>query len=215
MNESNIDPSKGQFIDPMFAVVIAAAVSETVVTWAKGGALPSGFQACVVALGYINLLLSWFGYHKSISRKPIRGSLRFIITVVLLPLYLLTIILFNNNFLDIALIYGGIFFLWSCWEYFKYIEHGERKSFISLQFRSFNLIAYAAVIYLLGASFVPLNWQQNWFSVNANEIALSIIAFAVISLRVVKSAGKGNTAAARIWEEIKALLFGADESSKT
>lgn len=215
MNESNIDPSKGQFIDPMFAVVIAAAVSETVVTWAKGGALPSGFQACVVALGYINLLLSWFGYHKSISRKPIRGSLRFIITVILLPLYLLTIILFNKNFIGIALVYGGIFFLWSCWEYFKFIEYNERKSFTSLQFRSFNMIAYSAIIYLFAASFTPVTWQQNWFVVNANEIALGIIAAAVISLRVVKSAGKGNSATARIWEEIKALLFGADESNKT
>jgi len=134
MNESNIDPSKGQFIDPMFAVVIAAAVSETVVTWAKGGALPSGFEACVVALGYINLLLSWFGYHKSISKKPIRGSLRFIITVILLPLYLLTIILSNKNFISVALVYGGIFFLWSCWEYFKFIEHNERKSFFHYNF---------------------------------------------------------------------------------
>jgi len=215
MSESNIDPSKGQFIDPMFAVVIAAAVSETVVTWAKGGALPSGFQASVVTLGYVNLLLSWFGYHKSISRKPIKGSLRFIITVVLLPLYLLTIILFNKNFINVALVYAGIFFLWSCWEYFKYIEHDDRKSFISLQLQVFNLLVYAAALYLFGVSFIPSNWHQNWVIVNANEIALVAIAIAVISLRVVKSAGKGDTAAARIWAEIKALLFGADESTKT
>lgn len=215
MSDSNIDPSKGQFIDPMFAVVIAAAVSETVVAWTKGATSPSLFQASVVALGYVNLLLSWFGYHKSIARKPIRGSLRFIITVVLLPLYLLTIILFSKDFFEIAIVYSGVFFLWSCWEYFKYIEHGERKGFFALQCRGFNLIVYSAALYLYLLSFLPVGYQKYWVVANADGLALAAIATAVISLRVVKSAGKGDTAAAKILAETRALLLGAEKSGTT
>lgn len=215
MINAKIDPSKGQFIDPMFAVVIAAAVTETVVAWAKGDSAPTWFQACVVTLGYVNLLLSWFGYHKSIAKKPIRGSLRFIITVVLLPLYLLTIILFDKDFIDIAIVYSVVFFLWSCWEYFKYIEHREQKNFFALQFRSFNLIVYFSTIYLYAISFLPNILQHYWVVTNAKGVSLTAIAIAVISLRVIKSAGTGDTAAAKIIAEVKALLFGAEESNTT
>ncbi|MBC9229490.1 hypothetical protein HI850_009140 [bacterium SPL81] len=215
MSHSSVDPSRGQFIDPMFAVVIAAAVSETIIIWVKGETLPTLFQASVVTLGYINLLLSWFGYHKSISKKPILGSLRFINTVVLLPLYLLTIILFDKNFFHVALVYAGVFFLWTCWEYLKYIEHGEKKGFISLLMRGFNLIVFGVVIYLYVVSILPISWQQHWFVNHSNGIALAFLTLAIFTLRIVKSAGKGDTVTSRILTEIKTLLFGAKESSTT
>ncbi|WP_034366633.1 hypothetical protein, partial [Comamonas testosteroni] len=71
MNEKNLDPSTGQFIDPMFAVMIAAAVAETILVWVKEGAIPDSFTLLVVMVGYVNLLLSWFGYHKSVLKSPI------------------------------------------------------------------------------------------------------------------------------------------------
>lgn len=213
MSNSNIDPSTGQFIDPMFAVVIAAAVAETVVAWVKGAALPSGFSLCVVILGYVNLLLSWFGYHKSILRKPIRGSLRFTVTVMLLPLYLLTIIMFNKDFAYIALVYVAIFFLWSTWEYFKYIEHKDPKSFLGLQARSFNIIIYIATLFLFIVPVLPQGIRQMWVVANADWLGLAAISFSVIFLRIVKSAGKGDTPAERIAREVRTLLFGEESGS--
>jgi hypothetical protein len=215
MSNDNIDPSKGQFIDPMFAVVIAAAVAETIVVWVKGNSVPSFFQVCIVTLGYVNLLLSWFGYHKSIAKAPIKGSLRFITTVALLPLYLLSIILFEKDFISIAIVYSLVFFLWSCWEYFKYIEYGDRKSFLSLQLKSFNLIVYVATAYLYCVNYLPISFQHYWVVINAEGLTLISIAIAVIALRIIKSAGEGSTAISRIIAEIKSLLFGKKDSSTT
>jgi hypothetical protein len=213
MSEKIIDPSKGQFIDPMFAVVIAAAVAETIVVWVKGDCSPTLFQGCVVVLGYVNLLLSWFGYHKSVSLKPIKGSLRFAVTVVLLPLYLLTIILFQKDFINTALAYAAIFFLWSCWEYFKFIEYEDYKTFLSLQLRFFNIIVYLAAMLLYVVELLPDIFRSSWIAINAEVLTLSAIAFAIFLLRVVKSAGEGTTVAARISAEIRTLLFGEKGSS--
>ena len=167
------------------------------------------------------MLLSWFGYHKSIARKPIRGSLRFIITVILLPLYLLSIILFNKDLIYIATVYSAIFCLWSCWEYFKYIEYGERKGFFALQFRLFNIIVYIALgfLYLIASSaaipFLPVDIKSYFLVANAEVIVLVALATAIILLRVSKSAGKEGTKTAKIWSEVKALLFGTEESRTT
>lgn len=208
MANSNVDPSTGQFIDPMFAVIIAAAVAETVVSWTKGADLPSLFSIFVVSVGYINLLLSWFGYHKSTQRKPIRGGLRFIVTVVLLPLYLLTIIMFDKQFAYIAYVYAVIFFLWSFWEYLKYKEHGEERSFWKLQFRTFNILVYLAALYSFLAGIDWLSFMGKWLINNSDIISLSLITFAILFLRISKSAGKEDSHAAKIKKEINSLLFG-------
>lgn len=210
MSEQKLDPSTGQFIDPMFAVMIAAAVSETIIFWAKSGIVPETFPLLVVIAGYTNLLLSWFGYHKSISKRPILGSLRFIITVVLLPLYLLTIILAQKSFYCVALVYVLIFFLWSAWEYLKYIEHGEERGFLSLQNRSYNWIVYVSAAYLTGLKYLPHIFQfiPDWFITHADAICLSAITFSIVFLRISKSAGKEGTPASKIVDEIKTLLFG-------
>lgn len=208
MASSDIDPSTGQFIDPMFAVVIAAAVAETVVAWTKGVQLPSGFSMSVVTLGYINLLLSWFGYHKSIQRKPIRGSLRFIVTVVLLPLYLLTIIMFGKHFAYTALVYAGIFFLWSVWEYLKYIEHEEPVSFWKLQIRVMNLLVYVTAIYSYSSLRLQPSFGDAWLIVNADVIGILLITLAILILRISKSAGKDGSPVAKMLKEIRSLLFG-------
>ena len=161
MENKGVDPSTGQFIDPLFAIMIAAAVTETIVHWVQpNNSSPSLYELSVVILGYINLLLSWFGYHKSVHEKPILGSLRFIITVILLPIYLLTILLNDRPIELILRLYAGIFFLWACWEYFKYIEHGVKdKGFFYLQMRFYNLIVYITCVVLIGHSHLPSDFR--------------------------------------------------------
>ncbi len=208
-NGRNFDPSTGQFIDPMFAVIIAAAISETVVQWVTTGPAPSIFEISVVSVGYVNLLLSWFGYHKSVLKKPIRGSLRFIITVILLPLYLLTIILFAGDFFVISATYFLIFFLWTIWEYFKGIEHGERKGFWNLQFRTFNIIIYSSTILQMGFFYFS-GFMANYVSkATLDWSCLAAVAFSIVFLRVSKSAKRTDTPAGRIRSEFGSLFFGS------
>ncbi|HJH21917.1 MAG TPA: hypothetical protein K8W20_24825 [Pseudomonas lactis] len=211
MNEKNLDPSTGQFIDPMFAVMIAAAVAETILVWVKEGAIPDSFTLLVVMVGYVNLLLSWFGYHKSVLKSPILGSLRFIVTIVLLPLYLLTVVLATKPFYCVALTYTSIFFLWSFWEYLKYRERSSDKSFLSLQFRSFNIMVYLATAYVVMAKFIPassISILPEWLFTLADPIGLFLIICAIVVLRAKKSSKDSNAPLSKILGQIKILLFG-------
>lgn len=211
MSEKNLDTSTGQFIDPMFAVMIAAAVGETILVWVKKSATPDFFTLMVVMVGYVNLLLSWFGYHKSVLKRPVLGSLRFIVTVVLLPLYLLTVVLAEKPFYCVALTYTAIFFLWSFWEYLKYQEHSLEGSFLSLQFRLFNMMVYIATIYVVIAEFVPASsipiLPEQFFSL-ADTLGLTVIFCAIVVLRAQKSSKNSNAPISKIFGQIKILLFG-------
>lgn len=208
-NTDSVDPSTGQFVDPLFAIFIAAAVSETIVPWTKGAWDEVGFfNICVVFLGFINILLSWFGYHKSVIRKPIKGSIRFIVTVVLLPLYMLTIILYQSKFLDIVIIYAAIFFLWSCWEHLKNIEHGVGSGFLKIVFRYYNIVMYLTLFILIAVDHTPQEYLNVWCVKYVNEISLCLLVFSIFSLRITKSVGKDGSPAAKIKAEIMNLFFG-------
>lgn len=212
MSEKNLDPTTGQFIDPMFAVMIAAAVSETILAWVKQGDAPNFFTIMVVIVGYVNLLLSWFGYHKSVLKTPILGSLRFIVTVVLLPLYLLTIVMATKPFYCVALTYTAIFFLWSFWETLKSREYLLKRSFISLQRRPFNLMVYGATLYAVLAESLPASIRSmlpEQFFALADPVALTMIACGIIMLRAHKSSKNSDTPVSKIVGQIKILLFGS------
>lgn len=218
MSEHEHDPSSGQFIDPMFAVMIAAAVAETIVVWAKKDAVfPDIFPLLVVIVGYINLLLSWFGYHKSVKKKPILGSLRFIITVILLPMYLLTIVMFAGDFYRVAVIYSMVFILWSIWECFKYIEYGDYQGFFKFLFKPYNCIVYLATLYVSAARFLSpqlIDFVPSAIISAADYVALGMIAFAIALLRVSKADSKGGNAISRIGREILTLFFGDRSNNK-
>lgn len=216
MSERSTDSSMGQFIDPMFAVMIAAAVGETILVWVKQGDIPGFFTLMSVIIGYVNLLLSWFGYHKSVLKKPILGSLRFIVTVILLPLYLLTIVLTTKPFYCVALTYAAIFFLWSFWEYLKYREHLIEQGFLSLQFRLYNVMTYVAAIYVVMAEFIPASSVPilpAWLFSLANPLGLTIIGCAIVVLRAQKSSKNSDTPISKIIGQIKILLFGSHADS--
>ncbi|WP_024694759.1 hypothetical protein [Pseudomonas syringae] len=211
MSEKNLDPSTGQFIDPMFAVMIAAAVGETIVVWVKQGDIPNFFTLTVVIVGYVNLLLSWFGYHKSVLKRPIRGSLRFVVTVVLLPLYLLTVVLATKPFYCVALTYAAIFFLWSFWERLKYREYLVEESFLGLQCTPYNIMVYLAAAYVALAEFIPPSIGSilpDWFFSLANPLGLAMIVCAIVVLRAQKSSKNSDTPISKIFSQIKILLFG-------
>jgi len=195
--EKKFDASTGQFIDPLFAVVITVAVERTIVEWVKNKPASNLVEVFIVAVGFTNLLLSWFGYHKSIIRSPIKGILRFIITVVLLPLYMLSVIMYDKPFQIIYFVYVLIFFLWSVWEYFKALEYGKQQKFWGLQFRLFNLLVYIWMIPYFLKNFFPTTLASSLpiFKIlfdNLDVLALTSIAVAIAWLRILKSSIDGE-----------------------
>jgi hypothetical protein len=209
-----MDPSTGQFIDPLFAVIIAAALTETFIQWEKTNTYPDILKILIVVLGFINVLLSWYGYHKSVKRRPIRGVLRFAITIVLLPLYLLSILsALKVDYRETAWIYGVMFFLWSLWDYLKHIEEGEKKSFLSLQLRGFNIIAYSAVAVAYAAPLLSNLTSRYSLLVFTNEFSLFLTAFAVILLRIMKARTDPSSGITDIGEGFRQLLFGHKKAS--
>lgn len=205
-----VDPSTGQFIDPLFAVIIAAALAETVVAWVKVKTPPDLFTAVIFVVGFVNLLLSWFGYHKSVLKRPIKGSLRFIVTVVLLPLYLLTIIVTDpEGYRYNILVYGFTFFLWSLWDYLKYIEHKASASFWKIQRRYPNLLAYLTTAYVFIAHYFARDYPTHSLVVHANEIALALIASSIIFLRVANAMRDPKHPAGQIRSAIRSNMLGS------
>ena len=203
---SHVDPTTGQFVDPLFATVFAGALAETLVVWVKDRRMPDGFAIGVVSVGYTNLLLSWFGYHKSVLKRPIKGGLRFMITVALLPAYLLTIMIFSEaSFRYNAAVYGATFFLWTVWEYLKSIEHGLGRTFRGLLIRPYNIMVFFAAGFAFGARYGA---KDLWFINYANELSLGMIALAIVVLRVSKAMTDPTHPYSQIRSAVRTLLLG-------
>lgn len=205
-----VDPTSGQFIDPLFAVIIAAAVSETIIPWVKTPIVPSPFQLCVVFIGFANLLLSWFGYHKSVSRKPIRGSLRFIVTVVLLPVYLLSIMFYTWSSFHLCLVYGTIFLLWHFWEWLKSLEHDDiPMPFFRGLFTTYNGII-ALAVGLTGISEAELSMlTPTLAAVPVDWIGIVLISVAILWLRISKSLRRNDEPVKGLSQALRTLFLGA------
>src|SRR5262245_4102359 len=80
------------FIDPLFAVVIHIGFVEGLShqKWLHARSIPSSTEdwanLLLFVAGFLTIVLSWVGYHKSIKKRPIEGDMRFILDVVLLVL---------------------------------------------------------------------------------------------------------------------------------
>lgn len=127
--------SKGiaiDFIDPLFAVVISVSFFEVMTRqWFTPNSindlLSSAFDIFVLLLGYLTVVLSWVGYHRSIRGKPIRiktlpGFWRFILDIVLLFCYWLLLVKFES-FGFVLLILALIYWLYVFWDQLKWREH--------------------------------------------------------------------------------------------
>src|SRR5205809_4877864 len=100
------------FLDPLFAVAIHIGFTHGVLEepWFKEWRWPRGhetFDALVLLLAFGTVVLSWVGYHRSISLKPLRaedrmGLVRFILDVVLVSLYALLLVKFKD--IDVTLL---------------------------------------------------------------------------------------------------------------
>jgi hypothetical protein len=196
-----IDASSGQFIDPLFAIVIGAALNETLITWVDTSTFPNLFELLLVSLGFLNVLLSWWGYHKSVSKKPIRGVLRFSVTILLLPMYLLTIILFKKDILYITLAYGALFLFWAIWEWLKSLEYNGGKSFMSILLYRWNILIFFTIIFQFAIPLLDSVMVLNW-STYLPMGSVIAITLAIMMLRFDKSKKDTDSAAYKFYNVI-------------
>lgn len=139
-NKGNSTSIVLDFVDPLFAVVISISFIG-VMTKPWFTQYPSEWQASYVFnivtlfLGYSTVVLSWVGYHRSIRSKPIKldtmpGFWRFVFDIVLLFLYWLILVKFENFWLVLmllAIIYG-VFVIWDVFKWREYKDVMELES---------------------------------------------------------------------------------------
>ena len=112
------------FIDPLFAVVLNVSFAQIYtegwfVDFKKIFTMQNGFHVGTLLVGYSALILSWVGYHQSISKYPIHvdrfwGRARFIFDVALLITYFILLVSYANfeRFLWAMVFVYLMFFAW-------------------------------------------------------------------------------------------------------
>lgn len=140
------------FIDPLFAVVLSLSFGQILVADSWIWDLSKGvqeFEFWVLMLGYLFVVLSWIGYHKSLRTAPLRantlpGIFRFVVDVVLLILYFLLLISFRDfervlRFIVVILVF---FVVWDVLKALEYPPHGNVGSILRRGVTVFWLIVF-------------------------------------------------------------------------
>jgi hypothetical protein len=143
----NKDETAGlDFLDFLFTVAISVGLTPELLqvggvtgllseAWQKEGRLPCTdelFNIGVFGLGFLNLTLSWFGYHASIRSRPLNyvrgyGMFRFLLDVVLVISYGIILIKFKSFYVVLALLLL-VFIIFVVWDCLKIGEYwGEFK----------------------------------------------------------------------------------------
>jgi hypothetical protein len=123
----NFYPFAITFIDPLFAIALHLGFSHGLFleNWFKEWRKPTGpevFSIGVFTLGFVTIALAWLGYHRSISRKPLRGLARFAIDVLLVMIYAAVLMKFNN-FGAVLLLLSLTYLLYLFWDLAKLLEY--------------------------------------------------------------------------------------------
>ena len=110
------------FIDVLFAVVMTLGLPQVMTQpWFKSASWSAAptivFEMLVILLGYLTLLLSWWGYHKSIHGKGIyeTGSPLFAVDILILVCYWLLLVKFES-FLFVLCVLTTVYILYVCWD---------------------------------------------------------------------------------------------------
>lgn len=193
----NGEPAGIDFLDFLFTLAISVGLSPGILgiegwsgllseEWLKQGVLPSGqalYDFLVFSLGFLTLTLSWFGYHGSIRKKPLKygtfpGMVRFIFDVLLVVIYGL-ILLQYKNFKVVLFLLLVVHFIFVVWDIVKIIEHWtsyqEKAGGHLRRYRR----EYVSVVFL--ALFLIL-----WLSGTQSSIAVVLAILFIVLYRVNK-----------------------------
>jgi len=144
MSDNEEKPAGIDFLDFLFTVSIGIGLTPEILgmdyikgllseNWVRNGQLPSSpdlYNLGVFILGFLTLTLSWFGYHGSMAKKPIKygtvsGMFRFIFDVLLVIIYGLILLEFRN-FKVVLTLLVIVHFIFVIWDVIKIIEHRDK-----------------------------------------------------------------------------------------
>ncbi len=118
---------RDDFIRRLFAVAISVGIATTLarMDWITNGTFPNPSereQLVIMMTGLFATVLSWDGYLASIALKPIKGTLRFTIDIILVFIYMFFLISSKNTqwWLPILTI---IFVLYVVWDWLTIREY--------------------------------------------------------------------------------------------
>ena len=112
------------FIDVLFAVVMSLGLAQIMTRpWFKsvpeGTAHGIAFEILVILLGYSTLLLSWWGYHRSLRRRRLPeggiGLAIFAVDILIVAGYWLLLVKFEN-FSLVLWVLLAIYLMYFCWD---------------------------------------------------------------------------------------------------
>ena len=183
-------PAGIDFLDFLFTVAISVGLTPEIIgqagllseSWHSDGRWPNSdewFDICVFFLGFINLTLSWFGYHASIKSKPLNfssayGMVRFNIDVVLVVLYGIMLIEYERlNVVIAVLIVVHLIFV--IWDVLKVQEHKEKYKGTDIwRFRREFVSVFAYSIVMIVSVFHFAFQMNRWIII---ILAISITIF--------------------------------------
>ena len=122
------------FIDVLFAVVMSLGLPQVMAQpWFKSASWSAAptivFEVLVILLGYLTLLLSWWGYHRSLYRRGIyestwTGKSLFTVDILILVGYWLLLVRFEN-FLFVLCVLATVYVLYICWNCLRSRQDSE------------------------------------------------------------------------------------------
>ncbi len=161
------------FIDPLFSVVLSMSFAQVYAeaAWFKNFWLiwkePHFFEvATLVLIGYLTVILSWVGYHRSIKSSPINvdafwGRWRFGLDIVLLISYfvlLVSYVDFHRELWTLASVYF-LFFVWDQMKRLETLGSGKKEAMKSAQRRGVTVLWFFLFLALaLLYQFCPVEW---------------------------------------------------------
>lgn len=192
------------FLDFLFTVAISVGLTPELLQvswvtgllsegWQRNGRWPTqdeGFNICVFGLGFLNLTLSWFGYHASIKSRPLNylsgyGMVRFILDVLLVIMYGVILVKYKS-FRVVLFLLVLVFIIFVIWDGLKIGEYWSQE-FKEKARRGNILKGFRREWVSLGWSlvFIGLGILYFWCDVNQWFILISAI-LATILYRVNK-----------------------------
>jgi hypothetical protein len=118
------------FIDPLFAVAVHIGFVEGLLkeSWLHDRNFPTHLgdwaNLSLFVAAFWTLVASWVGYHKSIQTKPIIRGERFVVDILLLTLYILTLLYFRDPF-ALGVLMFAIYVLYIAWDFYKTKEYKD------------------------------------------------------------------------------------------
>jgi len=187
-NNDNSKKIAIDFIDPLCAVVISISFFEVMERqWFTFSSIndlfSSAFDIFVLLLGYLTVVLSWVGYHRSIRTKRILietrpGLLRFIFDILLLFCYWILLVKFES-FGFVLLMLFVIYWVFVIWDQLKWWEYKKSDNSESRRRRGVSTL-WALVFTVVFVLY--------WLMPNACDCIFLILAFiATVLYRVHKN----------------------------